>query len=83
MSVDRLERVDSLLKRVIADAMFRILQGETGDRFGGPVSVGDARRVAEIDDPFGGKPFPDRRGDGQTAEPGIEDPHGPRVRQRS
>ena len=29
MSVDRLERVDSLLKRVIADAMFRILQGDS------------------------------------------------------
>ena len=28
MSVDRLERVDSLLKRVIADAMFRIMQGD-------------------------------------------------------
>ena len=29
MSVDRLERVDSLLKRVIADAMFRIMQTDT------------------------------------------------------
>jgi ribosome-binding factor A len=28
MSVDRLERVDSLLKRVIADAMFRIMQSD-------------------------------------------------------
>ena len=28
MSVDRLERVNSLLKRVIGDAMFRILQGD-------------------------------------------------------
>ena len=29
MSVDRLERVDSLLKRVIGDAMFRIMQTDT------------------------------------------------------
>ena len=29
MSVDRLERVDSLLKRVIGEAMFRILQADT------------------------------------------------------
>ena len=29
MSVDRLERVDSLLKRVIGDAMFRILQTDS------------------------------------------------------
>ena len=28
MSVDRLERVNSLLKRVIGDAMFRVLMGE-------------------------------------------------------
>ena len=28
MSVDRLERVNSLLKRVVGDAMFRILQGD-------------------------------------------------------
>ena len=28
MSVDRLERVNSLLKRVIADAMFRIMQSD-------------------------------------------------------
>ena len=28
MSVDRLERIDSLLKRVIADAMFRIMQSD-------------------------------------------------------
>ena len=29
MSVDRLDRVDSLLKRVIGDAMFRIMQTDT------------------------------------------------------
>ena len=29
MAVDRLERVDSLLKRVIGDAMFRIMQTDT------------------------------------------------------
>ena len=29
MSVDRLERVDSLLKRVIGDAMFRIMQTDS------------------------------------------------------
>ncbi len=28
MSVDRLERVNSLLKRVIADAMFRVMQSD-------------------------------------------------------
>ena len=28
MSVDRLERVNSLLKRVIGDAMFRVLLGD-------------------------------------------------------
>lgn len=28
MGVDRLERVNSLLKRVIADAMFRVFQGD-------------------------------------------------------
>ena len=28
MAVDRLERVNSLLKRVLGDAMFRILQGD-------------------------------------------------------
>lgn len=28
MSVDRLERVNSLLKRVIGEAMFRVLQGD-------------------------------------------------------
>ena len=30
MSVDRLERVNSLLKRVIGDAMFRVLMGADG-----------------------------------------------------
>ncbi len=29
MSVDRLERVNSLLKRVIAEAMFSVMQGDT------------------------------------------------------
>ena len=29
MSVDRLERVNSLLKRVIAEAMFTVMQGDT------------------------------------------------------
>ena len=28
MSVDRLERVNSLLKRVIGEAVFRVLQGD-------------------------------------------------------
>ena len=29
MAVDRIERVDSLLKRVIAEAMFSVMQGDT------------------------------------------------------
>ena len=29
MGVDRLERVNSLLKRVIAEAMFSVMQGDT------------------------------------------------------
>ena len=29
MSVDRLERIDSLLKRVIAEAMFSVMQGDS------------------------------------------------------
>ena len=37
MSVDRLERVNSLLRRVIADAMFRVLMGE--DASAGLVTV--------------------------------------------
>jgi ribosome-binding factor A len=39
MGVDRLERVNSLLKRVIGDAMFRVLMGS--DVSGGLVTVTD------------------------------------------
>ena len=46
MSVDRLERIDSLLKRVIADAMFRLLQ--SCDVSAGSITVTGVRCAKDL-----------------------------------
>ena len=48
MAVDRLERVNSLLKRVIAEAMFSVMQGDTVQP--GLITVTDVRCGKDLRD---------------------------------
>ena len=48
MGVDRLERVNSLLKRVIAEAMFSVMQGDTVQP--GLITVTDVRCGKDLRD---------------------------------
>ena len=48
MAVDRLERVSSLLKRVIAEAMFSVMQGDTVQP--GLITVTDVRCGKDLRD---------------------------------
>ena len=48
MAVDRLERVNSLLKRVVAEAMFSVMQGDTVQP--GLITVTDVRCGKDLRD---------------------------------